>query len=73
MKGGGGSGDSPPSEAVAHSLELCRISAGSVPPGKLPQTSQNCPRPLTDTYKQSITRTPLVIGWVAKTLANGGG
>lgn len=49
MKTGGGDGDRPPSVAVAHSDEFCRISAGSVPPGKLAHTSQNCPLPLTTT------------------------
>lgn len=50
MKRGGGEGDSPPSAAVAHSDEFCKMSAGSVPPGKLAHTSQNCPRPLTATW-----------------------
>lgn len=49
MKTGGGAGDSPPSAAVAHSDEFCKMSAGSVPPGKLAHTSQNCPRPPTAT------------------------
>ncbi|KAA8581998.1 hypothetical protein FQN60_008738, partial [Etheostoma spectabile] len=46
---GGGAGDSPPSAAVAHSDEFWKMSAGSVPPGKLAHTSQNCPLPLTAT------------------------
>lgn len=50
MKTGDGAGDSPPSAAVAHSDEFCKMSAGSVPPGKLAHTSQNCPRPLTATW-----------------------
>lgn len=51
MKLGGVPGDSPPPATVAHSDEFCKMSAGSVPPGKLAQTSQNWPRPFTATWK----------------------
>lgn len=49
MKQYGGTGDSPPSAAVVHSDDFCKISAGSIPPGKQAHMSQICPRPLTVT------------------------
>lgn len=51
MKTGAEAGDNPPSAAAAQSDEFCKMSAGSVPPGKLAHTSQNCPPPLTATWK----------------------